>query len=210
MQRHRIFIAISLPDKIKKKLAEKQKEIDELFSSVDSFEENRSKFPGRWTKDENFHITLEFIGSVGNDELLGIIQSLKKIARKHNPFLVKLKKISYGPIKKNPPRMIWVVGEKSKEFAFLRDDIEDVLSFVPSDNFKENKNKNKEREFSPHITLARIKQWEWRRIDPEEIPEINEDIDLSFVADSIEVMESKLKRSGAEYIVLESILLSNE
>ena len=58
--------------------------------------------------------------------------------------------------------------------------------------------------FSPHITLARIGQWEWKRIEPEERPEINEDINFVFEVDSIEIMESELKRGGAIYSVFES------
>ena len=41
-------------------------------------------------------------------------------------------------------------------------------------------------------------------IEPEERPEINEDIDLIFTVESIEVMESELKRGGPVYTILES------
>ena len=74
--------------------------------------------------------------------------------------------------------MVWVMGERIKEFNF-----------------------------SPHITLGRIKTWQLRQIDPEERPEINEDIDLTFEVKSIEIMESRLKRGGVEYTILESVPL---
>ena len=67
--------------------------------------------------------------------------------------------------------------------------------------------KIEKREFSPHITLARIKTWQWREIEPEERPEIEREIDLNFEVNSIEVMESAIKRTGAEYNILESIKL---
>ncbi len=44
-------------------------------------------------------------------------------------------------------------------------------------------------------------------MEPEERLEVNEEIDLTFEVNSIEIMESQLKRGGAEYIVLESVLL---
>ena len=70
------------------------------------------------------------------------------------------------------------------------------------------KYKEKEaRPYSPHITLARIKTWEFRRL--EDRPEIDEPIDLTFEVNSFEIMESFLKRSGAEYEVLESISLKS-
>jgi 2'-5' RNA ligase len=41
-------------------------------------------------------------------------------------------------------------------------------------------------------------------IEPEERPEINESIDLAFTVESIEVMESVLKRGGPQYSIIES------
>jgi 2'-5' RNA ligase len=41
-------------------------------------------------------------------------------------------------------------------------------------------------------------------MEPEEVPEIDENIDLTFSAESIEVMESELTRQGPRYTILES------
>ena len=60
------------------------------------------------------------------------------------------------------------------------------------------------RGFTPHITLARIREWEFRKIEPEERPEIEENIDLTFTVESIDVMESELKRGGPVYSIIES------
>lgn len=65
------------------------------------------------------------------------------------------------------------------------------------------------RAFSPHITLSRIRTWQWRQMEPEERPEVNKDISLSFEVNSIEVMESQLKRGGSEYTILESAQLNS-
>ena len=206
MQKHRIFIAINLPEDIKKKLSEYQDKIEELFTPYCRAESRTGSGPIRWTKTENLHITLEFIGYINNDGLLEIIEVAKKAASRHDPFLIKLTKICYGPLNKELPRMIWAIGEKSKEFASLRDDLEKSLSNFPENGQSLSVN-DKERKFSPHITLGRIKQWEWRRIEPEERPAVEKDISLTFEARSIEVMESKLKRRGPEYIILESARL---
>jgi 2'-5' RNA ligase len=45
-------------------------------------------------------------------------------------------------------------------------------------------------------------------MEPEERPEIDEEVNFSFEVKSIEIMESHLKRGGAEYTVLESLPLS--
>lgn len=183
--RQRIFIAINLPENIKRKLAIYQAEMPEL--------------PIRWTKEDNLHITLVFIGYANDEELLEISKTTKAIAKRHSPFSVNLTKICYGPPKKMPPRMIWTVGEKSQEFTSLRDDLNKSLMDSEGVRFSPER-----REFSPHITLGRIGKWEWQRIEPEERPAVEKEINLSFPVDSIEVMESQLKRGGAEYIILES------
>ncbi len=209
MKRRRIFIAINLPEDIKRKLAD--------------FRKNWPELPIRWTKPNNLHITLDFLGYLTDEELAEICKITKEAASKNSSFFVNLNKICYGPPpkagqvsdKKPPrlpkfpetlitkedkngtkkfgrPRMVWAVGEKSEEFASLRDDLNRSLAV------------SEKREFSPHITLGRIKQWEWKRIEPEERPEVNEDISLSFSVDSIEVMESVLKKTGPEYTIFES------
>jgi len=191
--KHRIFIAINLPENIKNILS--------------SYRDKWPDLPVRWTKKENLHITLEFLGYLIDEELIELFQKTKELALKNESFSIRLNKICYGPPNKKPsevrtpssmnlkdsslrstysstksksPRMVWATGEKTKEFNLL-----------------------------PHITLGRLKTWEWRRIEPEERPEVNEEIDLTFEVNSIEIMESVLKRTGPEYIILESCPLKN-
>jgi len=182
-KKHRIFIAINLPEDIKK----------ELFS----YSEKWSELPAKWTIKDNLHITLEFLGDLTDEEIGEVCVSVKEIAEKHKSFSLDISQILYGPPKKLPPKMIWAEGEKSKELSALRQDLENSLTksirFIPEN-----------RTFAPHITLARIKEWEWKRIEPEERPEINEKVDLFFAVESIEVMESELKRGGPIYTILES------
>jgi 2'-5' RNA ligase len=185
---HRIFIAINLPEDIKKKLVDYQSKWPEL--------------PIRWTRKENLHITLVFLGYLNDEELLEVCKITKEVASKNPVFSVNLNKIYYGPPKKMPPRMVWVEGEKSEEFTKLQTDLEKTLL----ENFTPHRNEvsGAGRAFSPHITLGRIKTWEFRQIEPEERPEISEEISLNFEVNSIEVMESELKRGGPKYAILES------
>ena len=164
--RHRVFIAINLPEDIKKTLVKYQEKWPEL--------------PVRWTKKDNLHITLEFLGYVSNDELANVLEKTKELSLKHQPFSIILNKICYGPPKKMPPRMVWVCGEKIEEFNLF-----------------------------PHITLGRIRVWEFRKIEPEERPAVDEEINLTFKVKSIEVMESVLKRGGPNYTILKSCPLKS-
>ena len=186
MRKHRVFIAINLPADIKKRLANYQSGWPEL--------------PTRWTKKENLHITLVFLGYLKEEEILDVLKMTEEVVSKHKSFSINLNEICYGPPKKMPPRMVWVRGEKSKELSDLKYELEDALisevGFSP-----------KKRPFAPHITLGRIHQWEFKNIEIEDRPEIKEEINLSFPVDSIEIMGSHLKRGGAEYVVLDSYQL---
>ena len=183
--KRRIFIAINLPEDVKKSLVDYKNEWPDL--------------PARWINPENIHVTLEFLGYLNDDELVEICRIAKNVAAKNASFEISLKKICYGPTDKMPPRMVWAIGEPVQELSVLQKDLKDALSGEEKINFvPEN------RQFQPHITLARILQWQWRRIEPEERPQIEEEIDLTFPVNSIEVMESELRRGRPKYTVHET------
>ena len=199
-KRRRIFIAINLPEEIKRELVFYANKWPEL--------------PAKWTVKDNLHITLEFLGYLTDQELGEVCMIAKEVAKRHNPFSINLNKIVYGPdngvrpgsdpgLTPRAPKMIWAEGEKSNELSDLKQDLQEYL--LEKINFKP-----EGRGFAPHITLARIKEWEWKKIEPEERPEVNENIDLVFFVESIEVMESELKRGGSQYTILESHLFNNE
>ncbi len=186
----RIFIAINLAKEIKEKLIEEQSKWPEL--------------PIRWVKEDNIHITLIFLGYLNGEQILKVREITKETVGRCAGFSINLNRIHYGPPGVMPPRMILVEAEKSAGLAELQADLEKALAASKISFQPEN------RAFKSHITLGRIKEWEFRRIEPEERPEINEEINLSFEVKSIEIMESRLKRGGAEYTILESYNLKPE
>lgn len=184
----RVFLAINLPQDIKKILSE--------------FKSKFSEIPAKWVEPKNLHLTLVFLGYLKESYLQNVIEITKNVSSSYSPFSLKISKVSFAPPKMKIPRMIWAYLEKSKELFELEKDLKTKLIENKIPFLKE------EREFFPHITLARIRKWEFLRQDPEEKIEINEELDLSFDVNSIEVMESKLKRPSPEYFVLASFKLS--
>lgn len=181
MNKHRIFIAINLPENIKKKLS--------------SYEDKWPDLPARWTKKDNIHLTLEFLGNISDQDVLDVCKITEKVVSKYSEFSITLNKITYGPAGKIPPRMIWAMGEASGILTELKEELDKELGISEGKGFK------------VHITLARIKKWDWSKIEPEERPEIDEDVSMELEVNSIEIMESTLKRGGPEYTILESIQL---
>ncbi|MCK4354905.1 RNA 2',3'-cyclic phosphodiesterase [Candidatus Parcubacteria bacterium] len=181
--KHRIFIAVNLPEDVRQALLDEQKEIPR-------------DLPVKLAKQDNLHITLCFLGYIEEEQISRICEIVKDIAEKHIAFSVNLDKISYGPPDIMPPRMIWALGALNKELSEINKELERELL-----------GKKNVRDFVPHITLGRIKEWQWRRIEPEERPAIEKDISLEFEVKTIDIMESRLKRSGAEYTILQSFPL---
>ncbi len=179
----RVFIAINPSLDIKEKLAEKQKEIDRSFNEF---------CPVKWTKKDNLHITLLFMGNVEMEDVFNAFEKTEEIAEKVNAFEIEINEIEYFP--NNNPRMIWVKGRESKE-------LKKIQNYLDKELFN-----RRNKEFSPHMTLGRIRQWQFKRIEKEEIPSLGE-INLKFRVNSIEVMESELKRSGPNYTILKSFPL---
>jgi 2'-5' RNA ligase len=183
MTKRRLFIAINLSDGVKKKLLD-----------------YRSKWPDldpkliRWTNKFNLHITMLFIGYVTDDEMYETCRQVKKIGKKHEPFFLKLERIILGPPDKKP-RMFWAQGEKSQELADLQTDLSGII--------EQRTGFFKYKAFRPHITLARFRAGLLKFL-PENV---DDPFKAEIPVDSIEVMESVLRRTGAEYTILESVEL---
>jgi 2'-5' RNA ligase len=186
--RHRIFIAINLPENIK----------ETLFS----YHFKWPDLPARWTKKDNLHITLLFLGYLKSEQLSKLFEMVKKIFSRHRAFSLILNKIVYAPKNQKIPKMIWVEIKESQTLTELQEDIENNLADLFSSRLF-----NQKGYYRPHITLARLRQWEFKMIEPEERPDINEEINLKFEVKSIEIMESHLKRKGPEYSILQSFSL---
>lgn len=186
---HRIFIAVSLPEKMKNELGRYQDRWPEL--------------PAKWVKADNLHITLNFLGNANDQEVCEICRMAAEVAKRHDPFDLTLNKISYGPDGKIPPKMVWVTGEISPELGGLQKDFESSLYEFCGGEYRDQENYG----YAPHITLARLHLAGLAQMEAEEIPAIDEKIGRTFLVESAEVIESEMKKGGPKYTVLESLKL---
>lgn len=178
---HRIFLAINLPSKVEKELTKYQEKWQEL--------------PCHWTKRNNLHITLAFLGNASDAELEDVQEIARNIAAKHAPFTLSLSRIAYGPTEEQP-KMVWAVGETSKELLSLQKDLTKALDY------------REENPFSLHVTLGRLNAWEFKKIEPEERLHIQEEISLDIPISSFQIIESKFKQRNIEYSIIEDIPLT--
>jgi RNA 2',3'-cyclic 3'-phosphodiesterase len=151
--------------------------------------------PGaRWTRPEGQHVTLKFLGEVG-EERLDAIQSLLGTIRSPEPVSMHFRGTGFFP---NPrhPRVFWAGVDATPNLAPLAADVEGALVALgfPQD----------QRLFQPHLTLARFP-------DPGDEGRLHEALagqnGISFgdvTTAEFFLFQSHLKPGGAEYTRLET------
>lgn len=191
MEQVRCFIAIELPDEIKRGLKELQAQL-----------KSGGQAPVKWGDPDNIHLTLKFLGNVAIDKTGEITASMTKAVQGVSPFQLEVKELGVFP---NPRRVqiIWVgVSGEVDKLASLQQRLEsnlEGLGFVPEG-----------RRFTPHLTLARLRD----RATPDErerlgqlIADTEFDAAFSFPVEAINLMKSQLTREGPIYSRISSVEL---
>jgi 2'-5' RNA ligase len=188
MEEVRCFIAIELPDQVKRDLRELQAQLRAA-----------SQAPAKWVDPNNIHLTLKFLGNVAAGRINEIAQAITEAVRGTSPFSIEVRELGVFP---NPRRVqiVWVgVGGEVDKLSSLQQRIEQglgKLGFAPEN-----------RRFTPHLTLARIRE----RATPQErerlgqlIAETDFEASQSFTVDSVKLMKSQLTPEGPIYSRLSS------
>ncbi|MHB9019353.1 MAG: RNA 2',3'-cyclic phosphodiesterase [Minisyncoccota bacterium] len=186
----RLFLAINIPKDIKQKISKKKDLLESLIPGI------------RFVGEENWHLTLVFLGQQGDEALLPIIRSMKDIVSSFACPEINFTGISYGPLK-GTPRMIWINGDEktSRALSTLKVSLEDELV--------KNKVRFKleNREFLSHITLAKFS--ETLRNELPELSDEFKDLNWFFEAEGLDLVESHQSQKGSEYEILQRIEFGN-
>ncbi len=129
----RVFIALELPSSVKDCLVTYQSEIKALYPV------------GNYSFWDNFHVTLKFIGEVGDDDLSGIKSCMDQVAADFEEFEVRLG--GFGLFRKGSRGVVWSKVLDNRLLYRLGNDLEVCLlrgGYVRED-----------RSFRPHVTLGR-------------------------------------------------------
>ena len=102
----------------------------------------------KWTEIENFHITLAFLGDTEEDKIKAISKMLKSACEGSGEFRIVIKG-AWVFKNFNDPRIIWTGIEPSEKLNHLHNSVKSGL--------KDSGISLEERNFSPHLTLGRIK-----------------------------------------------------
>ena len=130
----RLFIAIELPENVKKEI----NRIQRLLKQKDLFS-------GNYVDSQHAHLTLKFLGQVDESLIPEIKKRLQTI--KHRPMRARLSNLDFFKSRAKTPKVIFINVE-CPELVDLAKQINDALSdlFEPES-----------RPFVTHVTIARIK-----------------------------------------------------
>jgi len=102
--------------------------------------------PMKVVERENLHLTLKFLGEIGESSYKRIVESLGPSLSEFSSFEVNLKGTGFFP-SISDLRVIWV-GMNAPEIVYIQKEIDDTLKSM---GFKE------DRKFVPHLTVSRVK-----------------------------------------------------
>lgn len=181
----RTFIAVRLPDEIRAQLA---LQIETL----------KPRLPAavRWIAPESLHLTLAFLGELDAARLAEAEGATAVAAREGGPFTLRLTNLGiFGPARS--PRVIW--AGVSGDIAALGNLQDRLATELELRGFP-----HEDRPFSPHLTLARIKEplpLDAARTLPDLLRSAPAEHG-TWQVHELCVMKSELARSGARYTCL--------
>lgn len=182
----RLFIAIPIPEPVRDEIIRVQLELQPLVPRA----------VARWTKPDQFHLTLRFLGGVPVDGLEQLKESVNAVCLSARPLQMRAEGVGFFP---NPhsPRVVWVgIGDKEGLLVDLQKRIEAaVRPFTVEPG---------EKNFSGHVTLGRLKN-----LKPPDARKMAahaqtvKDRTLGeWTADEIEIIRSELSPAGARHTSL--------
>ncbi|NCO79664.1 RNA 2',3'-cyclic phosphodiesterase [Candidatus Falkowbacteria bacterium CG_4_9_14_3_um_filter_38_19] len=183
MNSKRLFIALNLPTEAKA----------ELVRLIDDLRTGRTGV--KWCQEENLHLTLHFLGYMGDDQADQVKLLAQSLSGKFGQI-----QFNFGYLGGFPnlarPRVIFVEFEQigSKSIYKLQQLLGQGLAKL---NLAVD-----QRPWQSHITLGRVKDYSRA---PVKIAKKNLNISQKhFVISTFDLMESQLKPTGAEYFKVAS------
>jgi len=167
----RLFVAVPLPDSTR--------------TALMKWAESCGPHAGlRWTPAEQLHITLQFLGEVADDRVIHVGEAFDGIAPSAFPVaferLEVLGRAGVLAVAARPtPELITLAGEVRSRLASFAHDPE-------------------EREFHPHLTLARARRG-GKVPKPQSLPPLPA---LEFTATCFRLYRSQTRPEGAVYTVI--------
>lgn len=187
--RIRAFIAIELPDPIKKQLNSVQKAM------------KTHHIKARYAATSNLHMTLKFLGNIEPAQLPVLKQIIARCTENIAPFSLLVGDIGAFPNLKSP-KVIWTgIRDDSGVLEILQKKIDQEIATLGIAKEK--------KKFHPHLTLARIKKKKNYKEKLEQIVVITRQSEHWFQVEALTCFQSTLTPRGAVYVRLFTVPLKD-
>ncbi len=158
------------------------------------FKNNYPDLDVNWHDPRDYHITL--VPPWMTEKLEEVEKILQTTSQNFTPFQIQISNIEFFPNSK--PRNIWASVKKSKNLEQLKNEVSQLLA-------DKNITKIENREFKPHITLARFSTSKFKSFS---IRKVTESIDHKAQINSFEMIESvdpeEREKIGHRYKIIKS------
>ena len=184
----RAFVAISVPTSLLREVGRVQRQLLEEIGGNTI----------RWTRPEQMHLTLRFLGNVERSRLEEIQNALTAALVTVPPFRLTLEGIGCFPSSRKP-NVIWVglAGDLDVLQRVQQSIGEEIAPFASH---------CEERRFHPHLTLGRVKTRNARNLRVAGALEKMQIKGLgNWTVDAVELIQSKLSPQGSQYTRLSSV-----
>ncbi len=189
MSSPRLFLGVDLPPPAKEVCHRFSRELKKTGADV------------KWVEEENFHVTLKFLGDVTEDRIQEVADSCGALTAKQCGFSFSLSGLGAFP-SASAPRILWIGIEASeKPFERLAQGLEETLSRI---GFRK-----EERAFHPHVTIGRVRSSHNRVPLIEALHEHRNGISVpDLTARAVTLFASTLTPQGAVYTALATLPLA--
>ncbi|RJQ54325.1 MAG: RNA 2',3'-cyclic phosphodiesterase [Actinobacteria bacterium] len=186
----RLFIGIGLPEAIRSRLASLSRSLAPSAPHA------------RWVDEPNLHLTLKFLGETAEESIDRLVDAMRTAAGCVGPFSMRLDRLGMFPSARRA-RVVWLgVSDGARETTSLAKSLD--LELAPLGY------RSEARPFHPHITLARLRVPEPLTGLAEDASEQPPPVDASVSVTHVTLFESRLRRTGAQYFVVEEVPLGSD
>jgi len=165
----------------------------DLISTTDKLRSKLNNASLKWASPLYWHVTSHFIGKAEKNEIELLKEIVSETAKAAHTFSVSVTGIGFFP-SADRPRVLWTGVDPKDELTKL---YYKTGALLRTAGFKTDN-----RPYSPHITLARIKQCRNTEITKEIETSYSDTVFGTMNINEIILYESRLSPSGAKYIPL--------
>ena len=181
----RVFAALPLPDRAVEKLGGLAAELKARYPEL------------KVVKPQGMHVTMVFFGELNQDQILEVMRVMDSPELKVASIQAVMGGVGQFPPKGQPRVIYCPITKGVPEISYLYRLYFQLLSNIGSISIEE------QRDFTPHITLARNKG------APIALSEVEEffRFEFSLILDRLVLYQSILRPQGAEYKVMKTVML---